>query len=445
MGKIVLLLLVHLVTVHGFSGSAQPGPSIGVYSLPGDADLVCTIPLRTGGNFDLLGYQISDTVPDFTMFDINSDSVNLKTALQSGLPVLLITCSYTCPVYREHLVEVNDLQSEFGNDILIYLVYTVEAHPIVDISPYFGYVKTTQENYDDNILYEQPETYGGRKQMVSDMLSQLQVNVPVLIDGPCNNFWINYECGANTAYLIRMDGVIFSKHGWFNQAPDNMKNDINILLGNGNGDGTTYNGHFEFTLTNDSMAIVNPGETAYLTGTFKNTSNSQGVLIEISKAQQTLPADWNASICTDVCYSPDQDSITLYLYPGTSQTFKLDFYTSMIADSGDILMRFRNYTFPDEVVTQNFKVVTNLNTAIGFSVNSSLSIFPNPSTHYLTVKMNPEALTDQMILLYNEAGEVMFSQKIETNSEKTVLDLRGQKNGIYFLKAGNLIQKIVKQ
>src|SRR5438128_1385262 len=160
-GKFFLLSFLLTIAIH-FSVSSQPQlkPSIGLTALPNDGDSVCDIPLRLGGNFDALGFQISDTVPDFTLYEFNGDSLNLKTALQSGKPVLLVTCSYTCPIYRGHLDEVNNLLAEFSNDVLIYLVYTVEAHPIVDISPYFGYVNTTQQNYQDSILYRQPETYG---------------------------------------------------------------------------------------------------------------------------------------------------------------------------------------------------------------------------------------------------------------------------------------------
>src|SRR5690242_20804593 len=83
-------------------------PSIGIGSLPNDNDAVCNIPVYTG-SFDNSGYFVGDTVPDFTLYDMNGDSVNLASVLNNGKPVLLVGGSYTCPVFRGTIDDINNM------------------------------------------------------------------------------------------------------------------------------------------------------------------------------------------------------------------------------------------------------------------------------------------------------------------------------------------------
>ncbi|MCY7410110.1 MAG: hypothetical protein LH473_07545, partial [Chitinophagales bacterium] len=92
-----VLLFVSVINLTSFNVNAQNYllPSIGINALPADNDTVCDIPLRLDYDFDNAGFVVSDAVPDFNLFDLNGDSLNLKTACETGKPVLLITCSFT--------------------------------------------------------------------------------------------------------------------------------------------------------------------------------------------------------------------------------------------------------------------------------------------------------------------------------------------------------------
>ena len=208
-------------------------PSIGLSSLPADSDPVCAITTYTG-SFNTSGYQEGDTIPQFQLYDINGVAADALTLLQTGKPLLLIAGSYTCPVYRGKIAAIESIAATFAGLINIYVVYVVEAHPNTpDVSPYSGTVWTTSENQSEGILYLQPTTYGEKKSILSDELADTAypMTVPVLIDGPCNEWWLNFGPAPNNAYLINPDdGVVFAKHAWFNQAPENMTNDINALL-----------------------------------------------------------------------------------------------------------------------------------------------------------------------------------------------------------------------
>ena len=99
--------------------------------MPNDADSVCDIPIYIGptGNYQTVGYHIGDTVPDFTLYQMDSTPFTLSNTMADGKPVLLVSASYTCYAYRRRLQDLNDIYAAYGNDVNVYIVYTLEAHP----------------------------------------------------------------------------------------------------------------------------------------------------------------------------------------------------------------------------------------------------------------------------------------------------------------------------
>jgi len=82
--------------------------------------------------------------------------------------------------------------------------------------------------------------------MVWKMDSAMTMNAPVFIDGVCDPWLRKFGPAPNNAYLITTQGIVYSKHPWFNKAPLNMTNDINNLFGHGGGGGGQFNGLFNF-------------------------------------------------------------------------------------------------------------------------------------------------------------------------------------------------------
>lgn len=199
-----------------------PGPtinlkaSIGLSTNPNDTDSICSIPLYLSGDMDTNGIQVGENVYDFTLYDSAGSAYHLRSILEQGKPVFLMSGSYTCPVFRRNIDSLNALISSYENDINFYLIYIVEPHPDIDISPYSGNVWTTTQNQNAGILFQQPKVYSERKNVLSAMLDSMAVNCPVLLDGPCNEYWINYGEAPNRAYLIDQYGEVKAMHGWFN-------------------------------------------------------------------------------------------------------------------------------------------------------------------------------------------------------------------------------------
>jgi len=167
--------------------------------------------------FESPGLHIGDTVPDFKLFTVEGDSVVLSELLKDGKPVLLVGGSYTCPLYRNHVNDLNDIITLFGDQIHVFVIYTVEAHPQApDKSPYSGTVWNPNQNTKNNIYYSQPVYYKDRKDLVSVMISNTKVTAETLLDGPCNLWWETFAYAPNPAFLIKPDGTIYEKQGWFN-------------------------------------------------------------------------------------------------------------------------------------------------------------------------------------------------------------------------------------
>ena len=195
-----------------------------------NSDAICTITPYTGADFESNKIPVGQKVNDFTLYNNQGVAYNLEDKLLEGKPLMIMTGSYTCPVFRAVIWELNSLITNYGNDINFVVVYTVEAHPDIDYSPYYNTVQTTQINVNEGILYEQPETYGERVNIVNDMLNAYAINCEVLIDSPCNEFWYAYGEAPNRAYLIDSTGKVVVSQGWFNFPV--MTSEIDDYLGN---------------------------------------------------------------------------------------------------------------------------------------------------------------------------------------------------------------------
>ena len=363
-------------------------PSIGISGLPSDNDSVCDIIPRNQGN-PWVPISVGDTVADFTLYDINGDSVNLESILSAGKHVLMVAGSYTCPIFRNHMTELNAVSNQYGNQIECFAIYTVEAHPTGSPMPYSGVINPT------NPPYYQPNTYGERKMIVSDLLNgvgagnyiPVTVNVPIYIDGPCNEWWQYYN-GPNNAYFIENTGVVFAYHDWFsnsnppNSQPTNIWCDVDSLLGVNSGgcsQVSSLTGTFDFQLNNTSTAesYGDPGDIIDIFGKIINTSND-GVEVEIERIMNNLPANtWESSMCITVCLPPGQDTVSVIIGAGDTLDFSFHFFTDILMlgpDTGRARIRFSNANGSQQPIVQNYRGITIQNVSDIFQPYNSKKI-----------------------------------------------------------------------
>ncbi|HTL81468.1 MAG TPA: hypothetical protein VL651_07180, partial [Bacteroidia bacterium] len=202
--------------------------------LPIDSAIIDSVAtyIDSTSEFVSSGFQVGDTVPDFTLFDTGYVAVTLSNVLDDGKPVMLIASSYSCPVSRRGMTQVlPDLVAQFGAQVNFIVVYTEEAHPVTpDWSPYYNGVFTTTENYHDSVLIHQEEYFVQRKQEARLFSSIYNPQTPVLIDGCANEYWRNFGPAPNNAYLLLPSGVVLKKYGWFANEKPQIITDIDSLV-----------------------------------------------------------------------------------------------------------------------------------------------------------------------------------------------------------------------
>jgi hypothetical protein len=409
-------ILFAISAVANLSFGQQLKPSIGLSALPADADSICPIPVYTG-SFYTSGIAEGDTIADFTFYTAAGIGVNMQQELIDKKPILLVAGSYTCPVFRNKMSELNSIVSTYGSSLKVFIIYVVEAHPIVDPSPYSGTVWVTSQNQSQGVLYRQPQTYGERKSIIQDMTTNMNILPTILVDGPCNEWWSYFGPAPNNAYLIDTNGIVFSKHGWFSKPPDNMKCDIDSLFGNPCGGGGTANGTFTFSLvSNDS---------------------GQPADIEIIRTQNNLPSGWESALCVDICLGSWIDTTYLYLMPGDTQLFTLYFYTDSNPNTGQVRMRFANTNVPSNYYVQNYYAST-LSSAIiivcpGFS---DLTVYPNPTSDVLNL-VDPHGAELSEVEITDMNGRLVFRQS-GIGAGSFSVDVSHLASGVYSLRVSGL-------
>ncbi len=202
--------------------------------LPADTSRICTFQSYqdASNKYVKSGFHILDTVPDFTLFDTAGKPVRLSQVCAEGKPILLISGSYSCPPTRDGLDAILPfILSNYGNQLNIFFIYTLEAHPNApDVCPYYDSIIIPKENRKDKIACEQHKTYGNRKEQAKELIAAKSLTIPVLLDGVCNEYLTHFGPAPNSAYLIRPDGVVFNHYGWFSKSKKQISYDVYVLL-----------------------------------------------------------------------------------------------------------------------------------------------------------------------------------------------------------------------
>ena len=385
-----VFIVVFASTLLCIQPKAQLKPFIGLNQLPQANDLICPIPNYLG-SFTDSGYHKGDTVHDFNLYNKDSEPWRLSEFLKTGKPVLLISSSYTCPIFRGKIPIINELQRLYKDQLEIIVFYTVEAHPDKDISPYFGKVNTGAVNQKDGILYRQPIIYADRLKIVEDLLNAYNLEVPVFIDGPCNEWWLHFGPAPNNATLIDATGIVRIKHAWFDREPDNILCELKKYFDPLNSCDSIPNdvGEFSFMMSTDTLIKGEVNSTMYVSGIIQNTSNVP-VSIDVKRLVNNMPVDWSSSICLDVCYPTSVDSTRITLRAKEKMNLIVDFFTASLAAKGSVRLGMRNV---NNTLNRAFMNATAITEEIVVSNDNAyteeyLRIYPNPVSSHFIINAN---------------------------------------------------------
>ncbi len=432
----VLFFNVAFVTAASLQAQVILAPSVSDGFLPADDDAICDIPFFPEISDELEGPFEGELISDFTLFDSYGNAYTASEILDDGKPMLLVSASYSCFVYRWQVDKINMLQSVFGDFINIYVVYTVEAHP-TDPSPYFNAVNIGAANYADDILITQPLTYGERKDIVATMQTTHPVDVPVLIDNPCNEWWLNFGTNPNCAFFINPDGTVYDAQEWFDRFPDNISNTIFSYFGEEPpAEDSIPNGIFDLVGYEEDCVQDDPGVTIITSVDLQNEATTDSYL-EIIRLSEDLPTGWASSICTDVCYPPDVEVANMYLYEGTEAYFSYYFYTDEVPGEGEVELLVKNVYTPENFYTLTLKACTGDGavTAIESLDKDRLIIAPNPANYVFQIFAGEEWQQNTMLEMFDLNGQrVLLNPNLNLNGGYASIDVNRLPGGMYLLR-----------
>lgn len=136
----------------------------------------------------------------------------------SDKPVVIVSASASCPIYRNVMFQVENLRKKYAEKIKVLLIYTLEAHPAIDPSPYTENGSgqwTLAVNVKDRILVRQTLNYAARKQNALALAERYSLDrSAILVDDRDNPFWQNYGKFPNSLFLIDRSGKVYFSEAW---------------------------------------------------------------------------------------------------------------------------------------------------------------------------------------------------------------------------------------
>jgi len=205
----------------------------------------------------------------------------------------------------------------------------------------------------------------------------------------------------------------------------------------------------QLTVTDHVDEVVADGDTVYVAFDSENGdyeihwhvhSETSGNLIYQVLSVNQAEGVKTAFCVGDNCYFPN------YFLPsnpepqGTDNISVLKHYYSPNGSAEDAYINFKIHTENDPEILTTFTICYSITTGFEESMSDKrFELYPNPTSNYLNIEVNSQ-LSNQC-KIYNIVGkleDVPFST-IGINKQK--YDVSSLKQGVYFIKIGDLVQK----
>ena len=199
---------------------------------------------------------------------------------------------------------------------------------------------------------------------------------------------------------------------------------------------------FTFQMVSDTVDYEFPGGSdIVLTGNMVNTGLTD-LNIDIIRAENNLPLNWQSYLCTNVCENPPTDSILFFLGAGQSQLFHFSFIISTLPDTGDALVHFKNVTDTSNHFSQRFYGIATPFAGINdVTQGANVQLYPNPVNDKLWISTNNLL---SKLEVYNMTGENIFSVNTP-NSNNFSIDMSNFQTGTYFVRAIDINGKVINK
>lgn len=212
-------LLFGALTLCGGASLAQYS-DLGTATRPSFDETIESIPYH-GEAFDMSGgYQIGDTVANFTIYDEDGVRVELYSLLEGPKPVVVVNGSVSCPrfadIFRTSIVSEEYLTARnfivaHANEFRWVWLYGMEAHPDEGACPSNCPPMETTDT-----LVVQAANYGDRVSAVASWNAATDLDFPfqMYADNPDNSVYNAFFERPSGLVAINCDGVVAHREDW---------------------------------------------------------------------------------------------------------------------------------------------------------------------------------------------------------------------------------------
>ena len=187
------------------------------------------------------GYQVNDTVFNFTLYDFDGNAVELYQELAGNKPVVLVSGSVSCIRFRDvfnpeeqsqELWSARNFLFDHQDDFNWIFVYGVEAHPTDGNCP----SNCPPLVFNDTTVV-QPTIYGQRRWAMHDWLVSPDHDFPFTMyaDNPDNSVYNHFFQRPFGMVVLNCDGTVGIRADWVNGYFSQVGNAAELL-----GFGQTY-------------------------------------------------------------------------------------------------------------------------------------------------------------------------------------------------------------
>ncbi len=183
-------------------------------------------------HFETTAPAVGEPAPDFTLLDLDGQSVEL-TELIGDRPIVLQLGSHSCPVYRYRRFSMSGLYEDFRDRVHFLLVYTVEAHPVGSKSPYRQGEWDPWWNRLTGVRVRQPPDEESRRRQAESSHERLKLEPMMVVDEMDDAVWRSFGAASSPAFVIDREGRIAARQVWVE--PKEIRQVLDRLLAEPNG------------------------------------------------------------------------------------------------------------------------------------------------------------------------------------------------------------------
>lgn len=156
---------------------------------------------------------VGDPAPDFTLYDLAGNAVELSSLIGEK-PIVLRFGSHSCPVYRYRRFTMEGVVEDYEDRVHFLTVYTREAHPVGSKSPYAEGEWDIWMNRVLGVRVREPATEEERTELARASHEKLKLPEPMVVDRMDDSTWKAYGSASSPAFVIDRDGKVALRQVW---------------------------------------------------------------------------------------------------------------------------------------------------------------------------------------------------------------------------------------